>query len=89
MSLCDKDNFCEYAATPMTALMAAAAVADSLRRADTRLRVEMLRIDPERGEAGEGPPLAPLIAPASIPRIQMCILFISVYGRARCKQLRF
>jgi hypothetical protein len=86
MSLCDKDNFCEYAATPMTALMAAAAVADSLRRADTRLRVEMLRIDSERGE---DPPLAPLIAPASIPRIQMCILFISVYGRARCKQLRF
>jgi len=35
------------------------------------------------------PPLAPLIAAASIPRIQMCILFISVYGLARRKRLRF
>lgn len=32
------------------------------------------------------PPLAPLIA-AAIPRIQMCILLISVYGRARPNRL--
>src|SRR5262245_47920505 len=49
----------------------------------------MRRIDAERTKPVGTPPLAPLIAAASIPLIQLCILFTSVYGRARCKRLRF
>jgi len=42
--------------------------------ADTRLQIEMLRSIPTAANPVSTPPLAPLMASASRPRIQRCIL---------------
>jgi len=73
----------------MTALMIAAAKPMRMVEPMPACRLKCCGSMPTAAKPVRMPPLAPLIAAASIPRIQMCILVIWGYGRAGRERLDF